>query len=688
MLLFCQRLNSALKPAVPSTSDHPLGGSCGDFCEIERDLAQVAGPAKAALFSLASLFHLLSNKPLLRLISTALLHPLAPDSTGVPTLRSSLEVATVNAIGRKTIRLDRQTIISGDKSTYAFGTRPGNRRVSKAKVDLSVVKDGGEACVFVLSPALAEVLEFRGDDESLVERTRPNNYRRAVLDFIDIPADISGVRGLALHVLDAAFSALDGKFVADVVFGAYLKNSAVGSSADERKNECVMASPLDAERDLPNEITPSLCRCVLTASEKPARASEWSISFNEIAAHALLCCVRYNERASQIAATTAEKLWWKAASFIASIPSKIPPAAMGGSSIPMHGNPSVNDPDHDLTMRGAFMNFIFYDSMEPSDFDPVTETFLKVREKQKYREGYSVAISCESAFDSLCSQIGSVLMEGIEYEPTSLSDKEEIQLARPNVHALLKLDALAKLLNDMTSKRGAPIRESAAIAGIAVFPDGRVIDTAKEGSIPEVLKKMYAPLSSAVTKCIFDESLEKELPASGSAIDLTGNLLLPCVCEAPAALAHLFAASSSGVVSEGVTWQSLYVVITGSYLILAQPQLVEGSTKGRIITSCLLERLSVEKDEVAGDAGPPARRLLLLHKWFNPKPPTFFVFDAKPEYEIYGPFIRAKPFTSNLDVWFEDQSTSDHAFRVLTSQMFAAKAKRGSRVEKFLNRSV
>jgi hypothetical protein len=150
--------------------------------------------------------------------------------------------------------------------------------------------------------------------------------------------------------------------------------------------------------------------------------------------------------------------------------------------------------------------------------------------------------------------------------------------------------------------------------------------------------------------------------------------LLPCVCEAPASLSSLFSGDGLGVVSEGVTWQSLYLVFTDGTLVLAQPL---PDDDGRVITSCRLEQLSVQLDKMMPDDGPPARRVILSHMSFEPAPPTLFRFDAEPQDVKLGPLTRVQGFVSTLDVWFEDQAAADHAYQILANQILASKSKRG-----------
>lgn len=709
LLLYYQRLVPLLeKPSLSFSAEHPFGGVSGDFNAAERSLAQVAGPAKTALFALGSVFHFLSNLPLLRLLFTALFHPLSPDSSGVPTLRSSLEVATVSRSGRKSIRLDRLIRTGlGDRSTYAFGTTPENRRVSKAKVELAAAEEGGASCVFVLSPALAEVLEFRGQDIALIARTRPNAYRRAVVGCLNLPDAFSDVRDLAVGVLDAAVTVLDGKLVADVLYGIDLSTFADDMPADERNLDSAHAH-FDDDRDIggsgfyqsrttlgtrrggpvgtdyTHEVVPGLSRCIITAERYPLRSSEWKLLFNDVAAHALLSCIRYHEKGMSLAAKTTDTLWRQTATFVATVAASIQ-SPMGGSSIRMVGVPHVNDPNYDTYIEGAHANYIFFDVMDEGGTLPALDELVQLAKgaTDDNFKAYLVPVSLQSAFDYLCNCIGRFLLAGVDADAIALNDNQEIVAARADASGLLRMDSLVNLLKDMDATRGSAFRSSTP-AGRVLNSDGSTVDTS-DSCVDNISRQLYAPLHHSTSQKLFEECSSGELPATWSVIDLSGKPLLPCVCEAPASLARLFARTDAAVVAEGVTWQSLYLVLDASALIVAHPGSERsGSSHGRVITACYMERLTVQTDPLQTDHGPPARRLLLTHRWFDRHPPTMFLFDDLPEHEAIGPFLRMKPFLSTLDVWFENQTAADRAFQILAGQIFAAKAQRGLRIQTFL----
>jgi hypothetical protein len=695
LLLYYQRLVSAShKPAFTLGVEYPLGGPVYDVPENASSLASVSGPAKAALFSICGVFDGLSNKPLLRLLFTALLHPLSPDTTGVPTLRTSLEVSTATPHGRSAIRLDANNSTMNDvRSTYDFGATPGNRRQSKLHSQFSAARDGDvEACVFVLSPALAEVLEFSGDDISLIARTRPNPYRRAILEILEGPPSISSIRSLAVVAINAAAKRLDACLLSDIAFGRDLKALSGDAPLDEFTLDSISAHKEDdrgiggsashasrttlerqkagtAGLDLTAEVVRALCKCCVVGEHKRQSVGEWVFEYDHVATHNLLCFLRGNARAIGFASTAVESIWRQSSRYIAEVFGKIHPP-MGGSSIPLDGCPSINDPGFDRFVEGVVANYVIFEGMDSRDKSPAVNELLRLSFQGS---DYSIGISCEGSFDDLCYRIGQRLLGGLEVDNQGdLTDKDEVELARQSVVSILKVDALLSLLKEMAESGGRAL-EDVAPAGLVLSKGGRISVSMKDCHESNLDKQVFAPLSSHLAQDLFPATAAA-LAQTGSSMELSGKPLLPCVCEAPASLASLFSGDGLGVVSEGVTWQSLYLVFTDGTLVVAQPL---PDDDGRVITSCNLERLSVQLDTVMPDDGPPARRLIMFHSGVEPEPPTLFRFDAEPQHEKLGPLSRVQGCVSTLDVWFEDQSAADHAYQILANQILASKSQRG-----------
>jgi hypothetical protein len=92
----------------------------------------------------------------------------------------------------------------------------------------------------------------------------------------------------------------------------------------------------------------------------------------------------------------------------------------------------------------------------------------------------------------------------------------------------------------------------------------------------------------------------------------------------------------------------------------------------------------VHADEIPPENGSTARRLILSHAWYDKIPPLLFLFDVMPDDESHDGYIRRKAFTSTLDVWFEDETATEHALNMLSRQIFVSKSTRGRRVMEFL----
>jgi len=704
LLLYCQRLTASVDEDRFSFSDHPFGGISADLSDIDKTLLEVSSPAKAALFTLATVFKFVSNRPLLRLLHTVLFHPLSPDSTSAPTVRSKLEVATVDGTGRNCIRLDqvnhpRGELVPDERTTYAFGTTVTNRRASSRSIDPDATDDG-ESCVFVLAPALAEVLEYRGQEMSLIARSRPNPYRRAMLKCLTVPDDMGDVRELAVCTFDSALSVFESSFDAAILFGTDLRTFADDIPADERNLDSVYARTEDdrglggsAEThsrksfgskggtsvgtDLVAEIVTALCSCVVFSSRLPS--NEWQLGYDDIAAHTLLTAIRSHPGAIVAASKIIEKKWRQAAVLLADIPLGLNP--MGGSPFTLPGAPSINDPAYEQRIFEAFLNIVFYDPLDLGG-TPSTQELLQLKEANDTgsREGYVVTVSSDCDLKALSGRVGKFLLDNGVDTGLGSFDKEMVYGRRQGARCWLKVDALLTLLKDLSATAGLLLRNS-PLSGIALGPQGSVVKL--DDSFDS--RSIYANVSSNINHIFFSKHSDNEQPESQSFVDLVSSPAVPCVIEAAESAAYLFTDEASGVIAEGVTWQSLYLVAVGHFLVFAVPLPDGTGSIGRVITSVNLERITLEYDTTVPDDGSEARRISLNHQWFDKDPPPLFLFDEMPEYEEHGPFVRIKPFTSRLDVWFENERAASYGYGELCSQIFKAKAHRGKWLQTFLD---
>jgi hypothetical protein len=197
-----------------------------------------SAPAQTALFSLASVFHLISNRPLLRLLLTALLNPLAPDANSETIIQARPDVACAGPDGKLYVRVDElvpdPSLLIGDERqySYSFGEVTGQRSRMN---DTSQSSCGEDICVFVLSPALAHLLEGKAGHLSTIVKTRPNPYRRSVLQCL-VGSEVSlQMRELSMLTIDAAVAKFEGKFLGDLMFGSRMKKHGDEMPMDERR---------------------------------------------------------------------------------------------------------------------------------------------------------------------------------------------------------------------------------------------------------------------------------------------------------------------------------------------------------------------------------------------------------------------------------------------------------------------
>jgi len=129
-------------------------------------------------------------------------------------------------------------------------------------------------------------------------------------------------------------------------------------------------------------------------------------------------------------------------------------------------------------------------------------------------------------------------------------------------------------------------------------------------------------------------------------------------------------------VSQGITWQSLYLVILGWNLVLAEPER-KSSGNGRVVMVCRLENLNIGLDTEDFPPSTAARRLIVSHDGRDETPPGLFMFESPLKRREEGVFVHLSKFRSNLDIWFENQKALDLAFFKVKKFIALAKAHRG-----------
>lgn len=233
-------------------------------------------------------------------------------------------------------------------------------------------------------------------------------------------------------------------------------------------------------------------------------------------------------------------------------------------------------------------------------------------------------------------------------------------------------------MNSLVATGGSNIRNR-SLGGFAVKRDGSTVVTNDPRTI-------YSHLSEFFLNATFDEDRDASWHVEaqpGTVVSLIGHTAFPCVCEVPPSSAPLFSEAGAKVVSQGITWQSLYLVILGHNLVMAEPER-KSSGDGRVVTRCMLHRLMAEKDSADARTDTSARRLIMSYDGPEISPPGLFLFEETPSIQDEGPFIRLKQWRSSLDVWFEDNKAVELAFCKVNEMIDEAKAHRGRRIQRYL----
>jgi len=259
---------------------------------------------------------------------------------------------------------------------------------------------------------------------------------------------------------------------------------------------------------------------------------------------------------------------------------------------------------------------------------------------------------------------------------TPVQDKPSFwSFAAASVVSFLRIDALSNIINKAT------------------FPIPNLQDSVKEeedNTNRKILdydggRAILGPVSPEFISALLDdeERNNNDSPSlnTGAVVSLVGRAAFPCVCEVTHESSSLFTDESSSVIAEGVKWQSLYLVMMGRYLLLAEPERRGCGGNGRVVTSCLLSCLSTEKDDPSTVHSSPARRLIITHTSFDSTPPGVFTLDT-----VEG--AAGITYTSRMDLWFEDEDAADSAYEALFLKICKAKSRRGKQICELFSREL
>ena len=401
-----------------------------------------SAPAKTALFGIALVFHTLTNRPLLNLLFTALFHPLAPD-VGSAAIRALPRVLCPD--GRR-IRVDPNGKGS-DVESYDFGAPPTYGGRDGAEEDCGAGLwhaddgDGGsETCVFVLSPALADVfgrtVGLGGGEEMAPPRaasptaikTHPNVYRRVALACLAGTDGMSTLQSLSVRVTDAVLSSLEGGsgMARDVLFGSrtWRENADPREFFAETLDWGGGPGPVDIASlgggaRLPTkavvrpnymiEAVASLCVGVMTAALSDT--GTWRLDFDRVAAHTLLCAVAGDAVAKATAVKLVEHRQRQSSSFLSQLPARIDTenlTSLTASQQNHRDGPKAIPEDKNQQRLDLIMDRIFYDANEDSG-KCLLEKFVRKRSGSgqdiRWTGPCCVPVATKSSLESICSHL-------------------------------------------------------------------------------------------------------------------------------------------------------------------------------------------------------------------------------------------------------------------------------------------
>jgi len=320
------------------------------------------------------------------------------------------------------------------------------------------------------------------------------------------------------------------------------------------------------------------------------------------------------------------------------------------------------------------MDIIFRGYGNLSKSPSVLNSLLQFKQVHSQKPGYAIEVACASTYSEMCSRCCSFAPIDADIAEGALRD------AMGSARAWVQLDAFCTMMNSIVASGGGSIRSKDKLSGFAVKRDGDTVPVSSMNG-----ENLYAPISEHFIEALlgYDNDADYLDASPGNVVNLVGHIALPCVCEVPPSCASLFSPAGAKVVSQGITWQSLYLVLFGRHLVLAEPDR-RASGDGRVVSSCPMERISIAKDAADARADTAARRLIVSHESLAKKPPGLFMFDENPKNQDAGSLVHLKQWRSSLDIWFEDNKAVTMAFQKVEKAIEKARIHRGRRIQRFL----
>ena len=629
-----------------SSSDFPPSQSklLKTYSSENMDLA----PSKTALFGVSVVFQSISNPCLKHLVLAALLNQYSPPASGGSVIQIQPRI-TFSGNYRNhtsdTIRMERNHHFESDSDLtsshlYNFGMSLHQHGENTDENQSS----SDNLCTFILAPALIETLSKLTDSRMNIEETmdRINPYRNILLSYISGSGEMVALQKLATIAMHDSISGVDYKILRENVM-----------------------SPNGARLDS-KSILYYLCQSVVNKSV--TLDGWWKVSFNRIAAKTLLTVIKADRLYLSCVYDAITKMRLEAANFLLSLPSRLDEKSRV-TSTKTNGKSNSVDKQHLET----WLLDRFY-------FDQPNKSSRSVVENICSLDGGHCGIevigtqSVKDASDLLCED--SRLIENMLVSETK--GNTPFHCAATWALACLSLDGFCMKLYELKMSIVSQSEQE-----MAELSRSGSDDTTLSGDVIAYMSPKLAVALQDKSDNLEDSPKKSNItPEHGSIVGLVGKAAFPCVCEVTPTFASLFTGRTC-VSNEGVQWQSLYLVVIGKYVVLAEPERSGIGGEGRVITTCKLSCLAAKKDTtVLANNSTPAKRLLLQHSSIDPKPPALFVIessssDKKPS---YGP-ERLSLTRSRVDLWFEDSNACFVAWKALAGKIAKARAKRGSKIK-------
>jgi len=413
----------------------------------------------------------------------------------------------------------------------------------------------------------------------------------------------------------------------------------------------------------------SVCASVMTSSKQNNGVCR--MKFNLVAAHIVMYCIMFDKSTEDLVLKLMNNAISKSKYFLSQLP-----LCLG--TISSNTNRSSEPEDEEVVASKKLDDYHMNLIMDRLFFDQLIDgkCIIEALERSSTDVGYDISVAHEIAFSDIIDHMCATFPLGDEDSTNVSIYSAPLQRCAISVKSYLMLDAFLSLLQN-DNKEGVKKKEF----GLSTLRTNYTNRT------------LFAPLSFPLSKLIskYDEGYTfqgdtniSKIPKNGSVVTLVGNAAFPCVCEVTKESKYLFSNESTCATSEGVIWKSLYLVLLGRLMILAEPEQKGSGGNGRIVTVCRLSSLNAKKDDsIDIKQTSSARRLLLTYFSPNSKPPGAFISDDR-IIKDEDDNREMRIFCSHMDLWFEDENAAFKANKVLCSRILRDRSRRGRNLRQVL----